>query len=58
MKKYVRVIVTKYYASEGDLLLQNLREKYFINIDCQVLPFKVLCEDLKILSMTFIRQKT
>ena len=45
----VRVIVTKYLAvSESDLLLQNLREKYFKNIDSQVLTFENLCYDLDI----------
>jgi len=30
------------------LLLQNLREKYFKNIDCQVLLFQELCREMSI----------
>ena len=47
-KRDVRVIVTMYTNDESNLLLQNLREKYFKNIDSQVLPFKTLCRDLNI----------
>ena len=48
-KRDVRVIVTMYDAfSQNGLLLQNLREKYFKNIDSQVLPFSELSRDLNI----------
>ena len=47
-KKDVRVIITQYNSSESDLLLQNLREKYFKNIDSQVLSFENLIRDLDI----------
>ena len=47
--KPTRVIVTQFNTvSVSELLLQNFREKYFKNIDCQVLPFKVLCDGLNI----------
>ena len=44
----VRVIVSIFTDSESHLLLQNLRENYFKNIDAQVLPFEDLCRDLNI----------
>ena len=31
-----------------DLLLKNLREKYFKNIDCQILSFEELCREMNI----------
>ena len=48
--KPVRVIVTSYRKSESALLLQNLKEKYFpnMNSDISVKPLKKLCEDLNI----------
>ena len=49
-KKPVRVIVTSYRKSESALLLQNLKEKYFpnMNSDISVKPLQKLCEDLNI----------
>ena len=46
--KSFRVLVNQFTDNESDLLLQNLREKYFINIDCQVLTFKDFCGQLNI----------
>ena len=46
--KSVRVFVTPYAVSESSVLLQNLREKYFKNIDCQVVPLRDLCGQLNI----------
>ena len=45
----VRVIVSQYLAdSESSLLLKNLREKYFKNIDCQILPLDVFCDQFSL----------
>ena len=47
-KEDVKVIVAQYHANYSSLLLQNLREKYFKNIDCQVLSLSDLCGQLHI----------
>ena len=47
-KKAVKVIVVQYNANENHLLLQNLREKYFKNMDCKVLSFYELCSEMNI----------
>ena len=47
-KNDVTVIVTQYRASESHLLLQNLREKYFKNINCKVLTFEEICREKNI----------
>ena len=45
--KTVKVIVTTFY--EEPLLLENIRQKYLVNInDVQILTLPQLCEDLKI----------
>ena len=46
--KSFRVLVNQFTDNESDLLLQNLREKYFKNIDCHVLLFEELCHEMNI----------
>ena len=48
VNKPVRVIVTQYGGGESDLLLKNLKEKYFPNMNISVKTFNKLCEDLNI----------
>ena len=49
-KTTVRVIVTQYQTvcECCHLLLRNFKEKYFKNIDSEVVSFKALCEKLNI----------
>ena len=45
--KTVKVIVTTFWSEP--LLLENIRQKYLVNIsDVQILPLKQLCEELNI----------
>ena len=47
--KTVKVIVTQYKTYGDPLLLENIRQKYLVNIsDVQILPLRQLCVELNI----------
>ena len=47
--KTVKVIVTQYTIFSDPFLLENIRQKYLVNIsDVQILPLRQLCEELNI----------
>ena len=48
INKPVKVIITQFTPRENDLLMKNLKEKHFCEIEASICSFKMLSESLDI----------